>query len=124
MMFSLNSCSPLVEFQDLVHLAFGELAEVPDFRKRRGRQHDLAGVLALIVVGLASDRNRRFQRYPRARTPRCPGKAEVNGVAPATSRRQKSVDRPMRGGRLDVTMCMLGLRGTLRAQDDDRWLGT
>ncbi len=54
MRFSLDDRSPSVEFEDIVHLAFEALARVPDFRKARGRQHDLKGVLALIIVGLAS----------------------------------------------------------------------
>ena len=54
MRFSLEDRSPLVEFENLVHLTFEALADVPDFRKARGRQHDLKGVLALIVTGLAS----------------------------------------------------------------------
>jgi hypothetical protein len=54
MRFSLNDRSPSVGFEDLVHLTFKALADVPDFRKPRGRQLDLRGVLALIVVGLAS----------------------------------------------------------------------
>ncbi len=52
--FSLDDRSPSVEFEDIVHLTSEALARVPDFRKARGRQHDPKGVLALIIVGLAS----------------------------------------------------------------------
>jgi hypothetical protein len=54
MKYSLKDTSPSVDFEDLVHIAFRAIAEVPDFRKARGKQHDLSGVLGLIVVGLAS----------------------------------------------------------------------
>ena len=52
--FSLSDRSPSVCFEDLVHPTFQALARVPEFRKARGRQLDLSGVLSLIVVGLAS----------------------------------------------------------------------
>jgi hypothetical protein len=54
MRYSLEDRSPSVDFEDLVQVAFKAISKVPDFRKARGKQHDLAGVLALIVVGLAS----------------------------------------------------------------------
>ena len=54
MKFSLSDRSPSVCFEDLVHRTFQALARVPDFRKARGRQFDLSGVLALIIVGLSS----------------------------------------------------------------------
>lgn len=54
MRYSLKDCSPSVDFEDLVHVAFEAISEVPDFRMARGKQHDLAGVLGLIVVGLAA----------------------------------------------------------------------
>ena len=54
MKFSLSDRSPSVCFEDLVHRTFQALAKVPDFRKAKGRQFDLSGVLALIIVGLSS----------------------------------------------------------------------
>lgn len=101
MRFSLEDRSPLVEFEDLVHLTFEALAEVPDFRKARGRQHDLKGVLALIVVGLASGhhsfaaiaafgRRREDDLIPMLGLPRAPSHKTVwriaNGVAPEAIR--------------------------------------
>jgi hypothetical protein len=54
MKFSLSDRSPSVCLENLVYCTFQALARVPDFRKARGRRLDLSGVLAPIVVGLAS----------------------------------------------------------------------
>ena len=101
MRFSLDDRSPLVEFEDLVHLTFEALAEVPDFRSARGRQHDLRGVLALIVVGLASGhhsfaaiaafgKRRENDLIPMLGLPRAPSHKTVwriaNGVDPEAVR--------------------------------------
>lgn len=101
MRFSMDDRSPLIEFEDLVHLTFEALAKVPDFRKARGRQHDLGGVLALIVVGLASGhhsfaaiaafgRRREDDLIPMLGLPRAPSHKTVwriaNGVDPEAVR--------------------------------------
>lgn len=101
MRFSLEDRSPLVEFEELVHLTFETLAKVPDFRKRRGRQHDLKGVLALIVTGLASGhhsfaaiaafgKRREDDLIPMLGLPRAPSHKTVwriaNGVDPEAIR--------------------------------------
>ena len=56
MRFSLEDACPAVDFRDPAHGVFRALADVPDFRKARGRQFDIGGMLALIVPGLAAGR--------------------------------------------------------------------
>lgn len=139
MRFSLNDRSPLVEFEDLVHLTFEALAEIPDFRKARGRQHDLAGVLALIVVGFASGhhsfaaiaafgKRREDDLIPMLGLPRAPSHKTVwriaGGVAPEAVR---GVLRKVGGeelrGFLDLAVavdgkCMRGSRTKSGEQPD------
>lgn len=102
MKFSLSDRSPSVRFEDLVHRTFRALARVPDFRMARGKQHDLAGVLALIVIGLASGhhsfaaiaafgRRREGDLIPMLGLPRAPSHKTVwriaRGVSPEAIRR-------------------------------------
>ena len=101
MRFSLKDTSPAVDFEDLVHVVFRALAEVPDFRKARGKQLDLGGLLALIIVGLAAGqqnlaavtafgRRREDDLIPMLGLPRAPSHKTVwriaNGVDPAAIR--------------------------------------
>jgi hypothetical protein len=131
MRFSLNDRSPSVEFEDLVQLTFDALAKVPDFRKARGRQHDLKGVLALIVVGLASGhhsfaaiaafgRRREGDLIPLLGLPRAPSHKTVwriaGGVDPEAVRGVlREVGGESLGGLLDLAVavdgkCMRGSR--------------
>lgn len=102
MRFSLKDTSPAADFEDLVHLTFRALAEVPDFRKARGRQLDLGGILALIVTGLASGQHsltaitafgkrRENDLIPMLGLPRAPSQSTVwriaCGVDPAAVRK-------------------------------------
>jgi len=102
MRFSLKDTSPAVDFEDLVHVVFRALAEVPDFRKARGRQLDLGGILALIIVGLAAGqlnfaaitafgKRREDDLIPMLGLPRAPSHKTVwrvaNGVDPEAIRK-------------------------------------
>ncbi len=102
MRFSLKDTSSAVDFEDLVHVVFQALAEVPDFRKARGKQLDLGGVLALIIVGLAAGqqnfaaitafgKRREDDLIPMLGLPRAPSHKTVwrvaNGVDPEAIRK-------------------------------------
>ena len=49
--------APLVEFQDMIKLTTELLRDVPDFRGRKGRQFELGGVLAVVVLALAAGKS-------------------------------------------------------------------
>lgn len=49
--------APLVEFQDMIKLTMELLRDVPDFRGRKGRQFELGGVLAVVVLALAAGKS-------------------------------------------------------------------
>jgi hypothetical protein len=87
-----------LEFDDLLHLVLEALAQVPDFRHRKGRRYPLRGLLGLIVLGLASGLDslaqiarfghRREDLRRRLKLRRAPSHATlwrvVTGLAPET----------------------------------------
>jgi hypothetical protein len=96
MRFSLSDRSPSVDFEQLAHRTFQALAGVPDFRKARGRQFDISGVLALIVLGLAAGhhsfaaiaafgRRREDDLIPMLGLPRAPSHKTVWRIAKGVS---------------------------------------
>jgi hypothetical protein len=103
MRFSLSDRSPSVCFEDLVHCTFQALARVPDFRKARGRQLDLSGILALIVVvGLAFGHHSLAAR-PTARAVVGAGKHYVFKLKGAISPTSSSPTRCARGTKTTPT---------------------
>jgi len=61
--------APSVAFEDAVAWVFKALGEVPEFRDPRGRQVELGGTLALVVVAMAAGHTsyRRIERYGKLR---------------------------------------------------------
>jgi len=128
-----------VEFEDLVHRTFQALAKVPNFRMARGKQHDLAGVLALIVVGLAAGhhsfaavaafgKRREDDLVPMLGLPRAPSHKTVwrmaKGVSPEAVRGVlREVAGEATSGLFDVAVaidgkCMRGSRTKTGKQAD------
>lgn len=139
MRFSLSDRSPSVRFEDLAHRTFQALAKVPDFRKARGKQHDLAGVLALTVIGLAAGhhsfaaiaafgRRREDDLIPMLGLPRAPSHKTVwriaKGVDPEAVRRVLvKVGGEATSGLFDMALaidgkCMRGSRTKTGKQAD------
>ena len=102
MRWSLDDRSPSVMFEDLAQETFRALEDVPEFRCARGKQHDLVGVFALIIIGFAAGhssfaaiaafgRRREEDLIPMLGLPRAPSHATVwrlaRGVSPEAIRK-------------------------------------
>lgn len=61
----LEDSAPRVDFEDAVQFVFDALGEVPDFRDARGKQIELRGTLALIVLAMTAGvtKNRRIAKW-------------------------------------------------------------
>jgi len=61
----LEDSAPRVAFEDAVQFVFDALGEVPDFRDARGKQIELRGTLALIVLAMTAGvtKNRRIAKW-------------------------------------------------------------
>jgi hypothetical protein len=136
MKYSLTDASPSVDFEDLVHATFEAIADVPDFRKARGKQLDLAGLLALIVTGLMSGHHsfraiaafgwrRQEDLIPMLGLPRAPSHKTVwriaNGVDPEAVRKVLvRVGGEAVGGLFDMAVAVDGkcMRGSRKKGGD------
>lgn len=139
MRFSLKDTTPAVDSEDLAHAVFRALAGVPDFRKARGLQLDIGGMLALIVLGLAagqlnfaaitaSGKRREDDLIPMPGLPRAPSHKTVRriatGVAPEAIRKVlKEVAGECLVGLFDMAVavdgkCMRGSRTRTGDQAD------
>ena len=60
-----DDSAPSVAFEDAVQLVFDALGEIPDFRDPGGKQIELRGTLALIVLAMAAGvtKNRRIAKW-------------------------------------------------------------
>lgn len=65
----LEDSAPRVAFEDAVQFVFDALGEVPDFRDPKGKQIELRGTLALIVLAMTAGHtsNRRIAKWARLR---------------------------------------------------------
>lgn len=130
MRYSLKETSPLCAFEDMAQLTFDALGGVKDFRKSKGRQLELKGTLALVVLGLAAGKNslaqiaafgkrREDDLIPFLGLTRAPSHATVwrvvNGIDPEAIRDVlMKVGGEMLSGRLDVAVAVDGksMRGS------------